>query len=234
MLRTTTDVLSRLTINESKTSSSAFALEFVRWRRKPRWLPVAKSKLYRVPERKEQNAEEKAELMRLHNNYKLQMRSLRQYLREEVLRLNVTSTADHIVLTPEQEEAEFARCMQENEAWNHKISVERNERLLKERAQQAVKIRERLEAARVREEERMERIEEIVRREKELAKTFITHENLETAIEQALANTVDYNFSIDLQGNIYRGRTTLPDGKGTPANSGVPDNEVRQTIEASN
>ena len=165
---------------------------------------------------------------------RLQMRSLRQYLREEVLRLNVTSTADHIVLTPEQEEAEFARCMQENEAWNHKISVERNERLLKERAQQAVKIRERLEAARVREEERMERIEEIVRREKELAKTFITHENLETAIEQALANTVDYNFSIDLQGNIYRGRTTLPDGKGTPANSGVPDNEVRQTIEASN
>lgn len=162
------------------------------------------------------------------------MRSLRQYLREEVLRLNVTSTADHIVLTPEQEEAEFARCMQENEAWNHKISVERNERLLKERAQQAAKIRERLEAARVREEERMERIEEIVRREKELAKTFITHENLETAIEQALANTVDYNFSIDLQGNIYRGRTTLPDGKGTPANSGVPDNEVRQTIEASN
>ncbi|XP_011187681.1 probable 28S ribosomal protein S26, mitochondrial [Zeugodacus cucurbitae] len=234
MLRSTTGVLSRLSINESKTTGSAFALEFVRWRRKPRWLPVAKSKLYRVPERKEQNADEKAELMRLHNNYKLQMRSIRQYLREEVLRLNVTTTADHFVLTPEQEEAEFERCMQENAAWNQTIAGEREARLLKEREQKAVEIRERLEAARVREEERMEQIEELVRREKELAKTFITRENLETAIEQALANPVDYNFSIDLKGNIYRGRTTLPGGKGAPASSGVQDNEVQKTIEARN
>lgn len=234
MLRSTTGVLSRLSINESKTTGSAFALEFVRWRRKPRWLPVAKSKLYRVPERKEQNADEKAELMRLHNNYKLQMRSIRQYLREEVLRLNVTTTADHFVLTPEQEEAEFERCMQENAAWNQTIAGEREARLLKEREQKAVEIRERLEAARVREEERMEQIEELVRREKELAKTFITRENLETAIEQALANPVDYNFSIDLKGNIYRGRTTLPGGKGAPASSGVQDNVVQETIEARN
>ncbi|XP_053953434.1 probable 28S ribosomal protein S26, mitochondrial [Anastrepha ludens] len=234
MLRTTTGVLSRLSFNESKTTSSALALEFVRWRRKPRWLPVAKSKLYRVPERKEQNPEEKAELMRLHNNYKVQMRSLRQYLREEVLRLNATTTADHIVLTPEQEEAEFQRCLLENEAWNQTIAAERNERLQKERERQAVEIRERLEAARLRGEERLERAEEIVRREKELAKTFITRDNLEVAIEQALANPVDYNFSIDLQGNIYRGRKTLPGGKGAPAASGAQENELRQTIEASN
>lgn len=42
----------------------------VRWRRKPRWLPVAKSKIFRVPERKKQDPDEKAELMRLNNNYK--------------------------------------------------------------------------------------------------------------------------------------------------------------------
>lgn len=162
------------------------------------------------------------------------MRSIRQYLREEVLRLNVTTTADHFVLTPEQEEAEFERCMKENEAWNQTIAVERDERLLKKREQQAAEIHARLEAARVREEEIMESIEERVRREKELAKTFITRENLETAIEQALANPVDYNFSIDLQGNIYRGRNTLPDGRGSPANSGVPDNETQPAIKARN
>ncbi|XP_017491872.1 PREDICTED: probable 28S ribosomal protein S26, mitochondrial isoform X2 [Rhagoletis zephyria] len=234
MLRTTTGLLSRLSVNESKTTSSALGLEFVRWRRKPRWLPVAKSKLYRVPERKEQNADERAELMRLHNNYKLQMRSIRQYLREEVLRLNVTTTADHIVLTPEQEEAEFQRCMQENEVWNQAIAAERNARLQKDRERQAGEIRERLDAARLREEERLERAEEIVRREKELAKTYVTRENLDTAIEQALANPVDYNFSLDLKGNIYRGRTTLPGGKGTPATSGAQEGELQQAVEARN
>lgn len=70
MLRASSGILSRLTANETKTGSSGIALEFVRWRRKPRWLPTAKSKLFRVPERKQQSPEEKAELLRIHNNYK--------------------------------------------------------------------------------------------------------------------------------------------------------------------
>lgn len=70
MLRMPTGILQRLAVSESKTGQTGFSLEFVRWRRKPRWLPVAKSKLFRVPERKKQSAEEKSELLRLHNNYK--------------------------------------------------------------------------------------------------------------------------------------------------------------------
>lgn len=70
MLRASTGILNRLSVTDVKTGSSGFALEFVRWRRKPRWLPTAKSKLFRVPERKQQSPEEKAELLRLHNNYK--------------------------------------------------------------------------------------------------------------------------------------------------------------------
>lgn len=70
MLRAPAGILQRLTLNESKCGQTGFALEFVRWRRKPRWLPTAKSKMFRVPERKEQTEEEKAELLRLHNNYK--------------------------------------------------------------------------------------------------------------------------------------------------------------------
>ncbi|XP_067633199.1 small ribosomal subunit protein mS26-like, partial [Eurosta solidaginis] len=228
-------VRSRLSLNETKTASTTFSLEFVRWRRKPRWLPTAKSKLFRVPERKRQDPDEKAELKRINNNYKTQMRSIRKYLREEVVRLNVTATADHFVLTAEQEEAEFQNCIQENEAWNQKIAAERNERILKERESKAAIIRERLEAARLREEEKFERAEEIVRREKELAKTFINHENLDVAIEQALANPVDYNFSLDLKGNIYRGRKTLPDGSGTPvASGGINESDWQKTIEAQN
>ena len=71
MLRAPTGILQRLTLNEGKTGQTGFALEFVRWRRKPRWLPTAKTKMFRVPERVQQSPEEKAELLRLHNNYKL-------------------------------------------------------------------------------------------------------------------------------------------------------------------
>jgi hypothetical protein len=45
----------------------------------------------------------------------------------------------------------------------------------------------------------------------EQASSFITRENIDQAIEEALANPVDYNFSIDLQGNIHRGRLTVPE-----------------------
>ncbi|XP_037815995.1 probable 28S ribosomal protein S26, mitochondrial [Lucilia sericata] len=210
MLRAPAGILQRLALNESKTGQSGFALEFVRWRRKPRWLPTAKSKLFRVPERKQQTPEEKAELLRLHNNYKTQLRSVRQYLREENQRLDETSTAGHFVLTAEQEEAEFQRCLQENEKWNQEIALMREQRLAKEKQEKAEYIKERLRLAKEREEERMEQIEALVKKEKELSKTFITRENLETAIEQALANPVDYNFSIDLHGNMYQGRTNTP------------------------
>jgi len=62
--------LTQSALPAGKTGGNSFALEFVRWRRKPRWLPVAKSKMFRVPERKKQTEEERTELMRLHNQYK--------------------------------------------------------------------------------------------------------------------------------------------------------------------
>lgn len=50
--------------------ASPTCVHSVRWHRKPRWVPVAKSKMFRVPERKPEDPEERAELMRLHQNYK--------------------------------------------------------------------------------------------------------------------------------------------------------------------
>ncbi|XP_013108427.1 small ribosomal subunit protein mS26 [Stomoxys calcitrans] len=232
MLRASTGILSRLSAAEGKTGSSEFALEFVRWRRKPRWLPTAKSKMYRVPERKEQTTEEKAELLRLHNNYKTQLRSVRQYLREENQRIAETSTADHFVLTPEQEEADFQRCLKENENWNQEIALIREARLAKERQTKVDYVQERLRLAEQREEEKMEKIEDLVRKQKELSKTFITRDNLDAAIEQAIANPIDYNFSIDLQGNMYRGRTNTPGNPGGQSSQSLLESEDR--LEAKN
>lgn len=77
-----------------------------------------------------------------------------------------TSTADHLVLTPEQEEAEFQKCVAENEAWNAKIAQEREARLQKEAAEREAYVARKLEEARIKQEEERERIEEIVRLEK--------------------------------------------------------------------
>lgn len=233
MLRAPAGILQRLTLTENKTGSTGFALEFVRWRRKPRWLPTAKSKMFRVPERKQQTPEEKAELMRLHNNYKTQLRSVRQYLREENQRIAETSTAGHFVLTTEQEEAEFQRCLQENNKWNQEIAAIRELRLATEQHEKAEYVKERLSLAQEREEERMEKIEALVKKEKELSKSFITRENLDAAIEHALANPIDYNFSIDSHGNIYRGRTNTP-GNTSGGQNLQALSETEDRIEAQN
>lgn len=54
----------------SVSAGAPACLQSVRWHRKPRWVPIAKSKMFRVPERKQEDPEERAELMRLHHNYK--------------------------------------------------------------------------------------------------------------------------------------------------------------------
>lgn len=59
-----------LSQNINNISNNPVCVQCVRWRRKPRWLPVAKSKLYRVPERKRGPEEEYTELLRLHNTYR--------------------------------------------------------------------------------------------------------------------------------------------------------------------
>ncbi|XP_039486415.1 probable 28S ribosomal protein S26, mitochondrial [Drosophila santomea] len=218
MLRAGCQLLTQSTLPTGKTVGNSFTLEFVRWRRKPRWLPVAKSKMFRVPERKKQSEEERTELMRLHNQYKTQLRSVRQFLREEVVRHEETSTADHIVLTPEQEESVFQQCVEANAAWNASIAKERDQRLAKEREEKVAYVQERLEARQLREEERKKQANQRVLFEIERSKTFITRETLDAAIETALANPVDHNFAIDLAGNLYQGRSTsqLSDASGEP------------------
>jgi hypothetical protein len=56
---------------------SPVCLQFVRWKRKPRWLPVAKSKVFRIPERPKTDESEQIELRRLHDRYRTQMRAVR-------------------------------------------------------------------------------------------------------------------------------------------------------------
>ena len=99
------------------------------------------------------------------------------------------------------EQDEFQRCMDLNDKWNSEISKLREARVLAENEQRKVEILEKLDRAEIRSKELKESIDSKVNMEMENSKTFITEENLQQYIEQALANPVDFNYSIDQQGN---------------------------------
>ncbi|EFA03392.1 small ribosomal subunit protein mS26 [Tribolium castaneum] len=180
----------------------------VRWRRKPMWLPTAKSKVFRVPPRPQISEEEDNELKRLNNNYRTAMNSIRRYLTNRYS-VKLQAKADTEQLKKAFEE-DLARCKAINDEWNAELEKVRNERIAKQ-LEEDIKFAEnrKLELLK-REEEMLAQAEEIVRKEKELVGTFITPEMLDEAIENAINNPVDYNFAIDLEGNKILGRETTP------------------------
>lgn len=179
--------------------------------RKPIWMGTAKSKIFRVPKRPQIPQEETEEIKRLWNNYRTQIKSLRTYFTDKYCVSNL-ATSD-----PEQQkiifEEDFERCSKLNDKWNAE------QRLVREK-QAAERLAVELESARnivanyhEEQSKKLEQIEDIVQREIEASKSFITVETLDAAIEHALANPVDYNFAIDLEGNRIHGRETNPEKK---------------------
>lgn len=102
--------------------------------------------------------------------------------------------------TPADEEAEFQRCFALNQQWNQEISKSRISRIELENEKRREEILLNLEKRKQREEMILQQVEDRVKIEKDNAETFITRDNVDKAIEIALANPIDFNFSIDLNG----------------------------------
>lgn len=177
----------------------------VRFRRKPRWIPTAKSKMFKVPPRAQTPPDEMEELKRLNNNYRTLMKSIRSYLHN---RYNIAS----VIVDTEVHEKEFLQdfleCSKINDEWNEQCRLVREARHAKELEEAKNEAYKRLDERQKLMADKMSAIEEIVRREKLASENFITPENIDEAIEVALANVTDYNFAIDLDGNVYQGRET--------------------------
>lgn len=181
-------------------------LQSTRWKRKPLWMPTAKSKVFRVAPRLVIPVEEEVEIRRLYNNYRTQVKSIRNYLRNRYY-LGFMTKSD----TEHQEKAveeDFVRCNSINDQWNAACKIVREKRIDESLKVELQKAQEKLETHNVQKAEQQAIIEEIVRNEKEASKTFITQDNIDAAIEQALANPVDHNYAIDLEGNKFEGRDT--------------------------
>lgn len=67
ILKSTVDSLSSSGFN---ISNNVIGVQSVRWHRKPRWIPMARTKLFKIPELKKMPEEENAEWIRLNNNYR--------------------------------------------------------------------------------------------------------------------------------------------------------------------
>ncbi|CAB0002290.1 unnamed protein product [Nesidiocoris tenuis] len=219
-------MLRRACASISEIGVSPFSLTAIRWKRtKPRWLPTAKTKVFRVPERKKFPADEDDENKRLFNNYRTLMRSLKHHFAERTVAM---STGEEVLAEIARKEEEAAQeAIRINDEWNAEIAKKRAFVLAQEKEREALEILEAVQKAKAAALEMKMKADEIVRQEKERAKHYITPENIDQAIAQALETVVDPEFAIDLKGNIYEGRRTRtptsaapqptpPDDDGTP------------------
>nr|CAG4636589.1 EOG090X0FQ9 [Eubosmina coregoni]SVE70121.1 EOG090X0FQ9 [Eubosmina coregoni] len=177
------------------------------WVRKPLGSPTAKSKLFRVPQKPNLPMDETEEIRRLHNIYFTQMKSLRVYFYEQSLKQAESGESAQLKL--KQEDEEHARLMEENRLENEKTAKKREERWTVE----AEKTRERVISSLVKKEQQEElyksKLGEFIEMQKSIP--IISKENIEKAIEEALVNPVDFNYAIDLEGYVYRGKETSID-----------------------
>ncbi|KAK9309764.1 hypothetical protein QLX08_000744 [Tetragonisca angustula] len=181
--------------------SNGSNIQCVRWKRKPIWLPPVKSKLFRVPKRKVIPTEESIELKRLHNNYRTYMKSLMTYFIETGKERE--RCFDKLVVEKNAQK-DFEICSQINDEWNKKVATMREKRLIQEREDRQKEILEKVQAKKERDSKILEKIDEEIRKAKEEAKTFITPENIDKAIVNALENITEHNVAIDLKGNFYK------------------------------
>lgn len=91
--------------------------------RKPRWLPVAKSKIYRIPKRPEVSTEERMELNRINKNYKTQIRAVRRFYYEDMIKEKSTLDSASSEMSQRVEAEEWARCVELNDQWNVKVCL---------------------------------------------------------------------------------------------------------------
>ncbi|XP_076054395.1 mitochondrial ribosomal protein S26 [Oratosquilla oratoria] len=177
-----------------------FGAQIVRWR-KPRWLPTAPSKMFRVPKRCVIPKEEVVEIQRIYNNYRTNMRSIRSYLKEQNM---LTSATSQLAAQHAQEEEDEHQClMLFNLEENKRVQKLREARQQKELEEDLERVARSLVKLELKEKHDIEAAQSHIEKTQELVRSLLTHENLEEAIEKALENPINYNFALDQDGNIH-------------------------------
>lgn len=183
--------------------------KFGRWivpHGKPRWIPMARSKMFKNPPESTRPVSELDHIQELKEQYKIRMAALVHYLHEDDVKNSDTGEA--AVQEQKMEEEVHHRILQANEEENTKVAIRRSERLAKHTEERKLKIREELEEFEESERERLALVDRIVEKHTGEMESRVKEEDLEEAIEMALANPIDFEYAIDKDGHIFRGRTT--------------------------
>ncbi|XP_068977438.1 small ribosomal subunit protein mS26 [Bombus flavifrons] len=184
--------------------SSGPHIQCVRWKRKPIWLPTAKSKLFRIPTKPVIPIEEYNELKRLHNNYKTLMKSVMSFFIEKQKKMEVSLDTNAVQKNMQQD---FEICCSINDKWNKEVAMMREERLAREREARQEEIARRLQAKYERDLKLQMNVDKEIKKAKEEAQTFITSKNIDEAILNTLENIVNHNMAIDRNGNFYKDKS---------------------------
>merc|ERR1719228_2008445 len=161
--------------------------------------PHGSEQMFKFPPESKIPVQEQVLIKELEQQYLMRMRALQYYLYEEDVKAGDTGEA--ALIAAEKEEKIHIQNLADNDEENKRIAEARALRLLNEAEERKSRIQNELIAHEEREKILVEK--EIVEMENR-----IKPEDLERAIETALANPVDFEYAIDLQGNIFRGRTT--------------------------
>lgn len=106
----------------------------------------------------------------------------------------------------QMEEQDFQACSAINDEWNAEIAKHREARLVQTREKRKESILNTMMAHEKMKTIKKARIDERIKKAKLEAPTFITAENVDAAIEECLANVVDHNRALDLEGNWHVGK----------------------------
>ncbi|TSW48772.1 28S ribosomal protein S26, mitochondrial [Bagarius yarrelli] len=177
--------------------------------RKSRTDPKAKSKADRIKTPPPVDPVEMVVLKERFTEYDLIMKALRLQFKEEMLRKRYEEETGSLAEERAKQEAEEHRSLM---AWNDAENLKlRKIRELRVQTEALAAEQRKKEAAILREQKLKDYITE---KEKEIlqlheeAKNFITLENLDERIEEALDNPKNYNFAINKEGQAVK-RTVL-------------------------
>ncbi|XP_061698841.1 28S ribosomal protein S26, mitochondrial [Syngnathoides biaculeatus] len=173
--------------------------------RKSRDDPVAKSKQGRVKVPPPVDPVEMVVLRERYSDYKLIMRALRVEFKEEVLRRKYEEETGSMAEERARQEAEEHRnLMAFNSQENLRLLQLRLLRIQKETEEAERKKLEDAREQQLQQQEFIKQKEEEIAQLQEDAKNFITLDNLDQRIEEALDNPKNYNFAVDKEGRVVK------------------------------
>ena len=129
-----------------------------------------------------------------------------QYLHEDDLKNS--DTGELAMLEHQKEEEIFQQNLKENEDENQRVAAIREERLKREDEERRDRIKIELQEFERSEAERIAAANKFIREQALEIDGRIKKEDIEEAILKALNSPIDYEYAIDTEGHIFRGRTT--------------------------